>query len=76
MSAGKIAAIFISEFVEAVLFIMTLLILSSFPDFTGKDSIISFVISAWVLFGIATPFAIWFEVTDIIAEAFKGVKLR
>lgn len=68
MSLGKIGAIIISEFVEAILFIMGLLFIGNMPDFAGKDSIITMIISFWVLMGIGTPLIIWFELWDI----FKG----
>jgi hypothetical protein len=69
MEAGeKIISIFVSEFAEALLFICVLLFMGAIPDYAGKDSITGFVISAWVLLGIGTPFIIWLEMWDI----FKG----
>lgn len=66
MSAGKIIAIFISEVLEALMAVVCLLVMGSFPDFPGKESLIGAVISLWALGGITTPFLIWFEIWDML----------
>lgn len=72
MTVKKIGIILISEMIEAFIFIVFLIVISTFPEVPGKENIILFLISGWALIGIATPFIIWFEIYDEIANIFKG----
>ena len=68
----KITSIIISEFVEAISFIILLIIMEAFPSYPGKESIITGVFSLWVLSGVATPFIIWSELLQEVLQGLKG----
>ena len=60
----KIITIFVSEVIEALLFIVIILLFSSLPEYPGKSELVTAMVSAWGLLGIGTPFIIWFELWD------------
>jgi hypothetical protein len=63
----KIIAIFVSEFVEAIFFLVFIFIFVIFGENFAvvkpiTDNMIAGLASAWGIVGIATPFVIGFEV--------------
>ena len=77
MSFEKILTIIVSEVVEAILFVILIIAIASIGSLSPlteqlSGSIISGLVAGWVLLGIATPFAIWFEIWD----AFGGRRRR
>ena len=70
----KLLEIFIGEFVEAVIFIMLLIVAGTLPNDEISKQIITIIISCWVIFGIGTPIVIFLELEKEVLNIFKGLK--
>jgi hypothetical protein len=69
----KIGKTMIAEIVEAILFIMLLLLTSILPQDNIKEQMIRLVLILWAVAGVSTPFIIFLEIEDRIAELFKNL---
>lgn len=70
----KLLEIFIGEIVEAVIFIMLLIIAGALPNDKISKQIITIIISCWVIFGIGTPIVIFLELEKKVLNIFKRLK--
>ena len=70
----KLIKIFVGEFVEAVIFMMLLVVANALPNDEISKQITSLIITCWVLFGISTPLVIFFEIEKVVFSIIKGLK--
>ena len=65
MSLSKILEIVVAEIIEAFVFILLIIINELFNSQLGLTSFLTdYFLLLWGVLGIATPFVIWFELTD------------
>ena len=72
MGFEKLFAIIIFEIVETLMFITILIAISSFPEFLGKEEVITWAFSIWLLAGLSTPFITEFELWNLFSKQAIG----
>ncbi|VVB77526.1 Uncharacterised protein [uncultured archaeon] len=70
----KLIKIFIGEFVEAIIFIILLLVAGALPNDNISKQLITMIIVIWAILGIGTPFVIFLEMEKEIINILKVIK--